>query len=277
MNVSDQVIPLDAAPVFDENEAAVIDTFVVPSYLKLYWEACRGMLLVGEASRVVHLEALTGYPVQEILTLMPNTTGVGVERSEACAQLAAGRTSPELFRYLVGESTDTGLEDHSFSHALLMHPLGSKTVRSALFSETARLLYGGGQALVSLPLSRSFPEVLDLIEEFSLKYDDADVTRALQLAAAGRVTVESVSEELENAGFSDIDFEIHNVSISYDSGRAFLEDPSVRYFVTPQVESWLDQLDLASAMEYVGRAIDKYWSEEKMELGVSIAAFSARR
>jgi hypothetical protein len=97
------------------------------------------------------------------------------------------------------------------------------------------------------------------------------------LAAAGRVTVESVSEELENAGFSDIDFEIHNVSISYDSGRAFLEDPSVRYFVTPQVESWLDQLDLASAMEYVGRAIDKYWSEEKMELGISIAAFSARR
>jgi hypothetical protein len=185
MNVSDQVIPIDAAPVFDENEAAVIDTFVVPSYLKLYWEACRGMLLVGEASRVVQLEALTGYPVQEVLTLMPNTTGVGVARSEACAQLAAGRTSPELFRYLVGESTDTGLDDHTFSHALLMHPLGSKTVRSALFSETARLLYGGGQALVSLPLSRSFPEGLDLIEEFSLKYDDADIRKSCKRCYGG--------------------------------------------------------------------------------------------
>lgn len=275
--MSDQVIPIDARPDFDANEAAVIDTFVVPSYLKLYWEACRGMLLVGEASRVVQLEALTGYPVRDILELMPNTTGVGVDRSEACVSLAAERISPELFRYVVGESTDTGLDDHSFSHSLLMHPLGSQTARAALFSEAARLLYGGGQALVSMPLSRSFPEVIDLIEEFSLKYDDAEITRALQVAAAGRVTVESISNELENAGFSDIDFEIHNLTISYDSGRAFLEDPSVRYFVTPQVESWLDQVDLASAMEYVGRAIDKYWSEDRMELGVSIAAFSARK
>jgi len=99
----------------------------------------------------------------------------------------------------------------------------------------------------------------------------------MEHAAADRVTVESVSEELEAAGFSDVDFEIHNDVMSYDSGRAFLEDPSVRYFIAPQIEAWLDQLDLASAMEYVGRAIDKYWSETKMEMGISIAAFSARR
>jgi ubiquinone/menaquinone biosynthesis C-methylase UbiE len=268
---------IDAEPVFDENEAAVIDAFVVPSYLRLFWEAAQGMLLVGEAARVVQLGALTGYPGRQLLEKLPNTTGVGVERSEACAALAARKLEPDLFSYLVGDPTNTGLAEHTFSHAVILHPTGSVDHRMRLFREAARLLYSGGQALVSLPLSRSFPEVLDLIAEFGLKYDDVGVSSALEQAASERLTVESVSEELESAGFSDVDFEIHNDVIGYDSGRAFLEDPAVRYFIAPQVEAWLDQLDLASAMEYVARAIDKYWSDTKMEMNVSVAAFSARR
>jgi SAM-dependent methyltransferase len=275
--VTDSEILIDAEPVFDENEAAVVDTFVVPSYLRIFWESARDMLLVGEASRVVHLGALTGYPSADILERMPNTTGVGVERSEACAALAAQKQAPELFSYLVGDPANTGLQAHSFSHALLLHPTGSAEFRSKLFSEAARLLYGGGQAIVTLPLSRSFPEILDLVAEFGLKYDDTAISGALEQAAADRLTVESLSEELEAAGFSDVDFEVHNDVIGYDSGRAFLEDPSVRYFIAPQIEAWLDQLDLGPAMEYVARAIDKYWSDTRMEMSLSVAAFSARR
>ena len=268
---------IDAEPVFDENEAAVIDAFVVPSYLRLFWEATREMLLVGEASRVVQLGALTGYPGSEILERMPNTTGVGIERSDACAALAAQKLQPEHFSYLVGDPANTGLVEHSFSHAIMLHPTGGSDSRKKMFVEAARLLYGGGQALVALPLSRSFPEVLDLVAEFGLKYDDVGISAALEQAASDRVTVESISEELEAAGFSDVDFEVHNDVIGYDSGRAFLEDPAVRYFIAPQVESWLDQLDLAPAMDYVARAIDKYWSDTRMEMAVSVAAFSARR
>lgn len=275
--VSDSAESIVAAPVFDENEAAVIDTFVVPSYLRLFWEAAQDMLLVGEAARVVHLGSLTGYPARELLTRMPNTTGVGIEASEACAALAAQKQSPDLFSYLVGEPSESELVGESFSHALILHPLGGSDARIALFREAARLLYPGGQALIALPLSRSFPEIVDLVGEFALKYDDAEISRAMEQAASGRVTVESISEELEAAGFSDVDFELHTDVMGYDSGRAFLEDPSVRYFIAPQIEAWLDQIDLAPAMEYAARAIDKYWSESRMELGVTIAALSARR
>lgn len=275
--MTDSEILIDAEPVFDENEAAVIDTFVVPSYLRIFWESARDMLLVGEASRIVHLGSLTGYPGADILERMPNTTGVGVERSDACAALAARKHTPDLFSYLVGDPSNTGLQAHSFSHALLLHPTGSTEFRSKLFAEAARLLYGGGQAIVTLPLSRSFPEILDLVAEFGLKYDDTAISAALEQAAGERLTVESLSEELESAGFSDVDFEVHNDVIGYDSGRAFLEDPSVRYFIAPQIEAWLDQLDLAPALDYAARAIDKYWSDTRMEMSLSVAAFSARR
>lgn len=268
---------IEAAPVFDENEAAVVDTFVVPSYLHYYWETVEGLILVGEAARVAHLGSLTGYPDEELLKKLPNTTGTGIEPSEACVQLASKKPAAELFSYQVGEPFESGLPSQIYSHCLVLHPQGSHDERAKLFTEAYRLLYSGGQVLVALPLSRSFPEILDLLDEFALKYDDAAITRALEKAAGERVTVESVSEELEAAGFHDIDFVIQNEKLGYDSGRAFLEDPSVRYFIAPQIEAWLDQTDLASAMEYISRAIDKYWSDTRMEMQLSIAAFSARR
>ena len=240
-------------------------------------EAAASLLLVGEAARVAHLGSLTGYPAEELLKRLPNTTGVGVESSEACVALASRKQAAELFTYRAGEPSESQLPSQSFSHVLVLHPQGSHDERAKLFTEAHRLLYAGGQVLVSLPLSRSFPEILDLLDEFALKYDDAAITRALEKAAGERVTVESVSEELEAAGFTDIDFEIKSEKLGYDSGRAFLEDPSVRYFIVPQIEAWLDQTDLASAMEYISRAIDKYWSDIRMDMQFSIAAFSARR
>jgi ubiquinone/menaquinone biosynthesis C-methylase UbiE len=274
--VNDTPENIDAAPVFDDNEAAVVDTFVVPSYLCHFWAAAEKLLLVGEGARIAHLGSLTGYPGKQLVERLPNTVGVGIDASESCVELARQKVSPDLFSYYSGDPADSGLQAESFSHALILHPQGSAQERAKVLREAARLLYPGGQLLLSLPLSRSFPEVVDLIEEFALKYDDAPITLALEKAAAERVTVESVSEELEAAGFRDIDFEIIHDAMIYENGRALLEDPSVRYFVVPQIETWLDQVDLGDAMEYVSRAVDKYWSESQLELALTVVAFSAR-
>ncbi len=274
--MSDVPENIDASPVFDDNEAAVVDTFVVPSYLSHFWTAAEKLLLVGDGARVIHLGSLTGFPDAQLLERMPNTFGAGIESSESCVQLASQKLPKERFGYFAGDPTATGFEADSFSHALLLHPQGSGSERIKLFQEAARVLYPGGQLLVSLPLSSSFPEVVDLIEEFALKYDDAPITLALERAAAERLTVESLSEELEEAGFKDIDFEVIHDAMTYENGRALVEDPAIRYFVLPQVEAWLDQVDLGDAMEYVGRAVDKYWSDSQLELGLSVAAFSAR-
>lgn len=268
---------IDALPVFDENEAAVVDTFVVPSYLRMFWEATDKFLLVGEAARVVVLGALTGYPVEQMLRRLPNTTGVGIDPSESCVALASSKLPSELFRFFAGNPTATRLEPAAFSHALVLHPVGRAEDRQLLLQEAARLLYAEGQLLLSLPLSGSFAEIIDLLEEFSLKYDDTNIARALEHSAAERPTIEMLADELEAAGFRDIDFDVVHESLVYDSGRAFLEDPALRYFITPQLEASLANVDLGAAMEYVARAIDKYWSDSRMELGVSIAAISARR
>lgn len=263
--------------VFGENDAAVFETFVVPGYLRTYWDAVTRVLLVGEAARVVHLGCRTGFPDVELLERMPRTTGIGVDASPASLILARSKLGAMGIDYREGDPTNTGLPDAQFSHALALHPVMGAASRSALFQEMARLLYPGGQAIVALPLSRSFPEILDLLAEYALKHDDAELIRSLEMAASERVTIETLSDELEAAGLSDVDFELFTETLGYDSGRSLLEDPATRYLITPQIAYWLEQADISPAMEYVGRAIDKYWSEERMELSVTIAAVSARR
>ena len=269
---------LEPAPlVLEDNDAAVFETFVVPSYLRLYWDAAQKVLLIGEAARLAHLGCRTGYPDSDLLERMPHTTGVGVDPSAACLTLARSKAGAMGMEYLQGDPTQTALPAATFSHALSFHPLLDRAGRGRLFAEMARLLYAGGQAIVVFPLSRSFPEILDLLAEYALKHDLLELTRALEKAAAEHLTIETLSDELESAGLSDVDFALSTETFGYDSGRELLEDPATRYLIAPQIAHWLEQGDLAPALEYVGRAIDKYWSEARLELAVTVAAFSARR
>ncbi len=260
-----------------ENEAALIDAFVVPGYLGHFWELARPLLLVGEASRVVHLGCRTGYPDGELLAQMPNTTGVGVDVSLPCLAVAGAKMDAFGFDYLHALPEATPLAGQTFSHALTLHPLGRSEARQALFREMARLVYPGGQILVSLPLSSSFPQIVDLLAEFALKFDSAEMALLVEALATGVATEEGIRSELAAAGLSDFSFERGELRLPIDSGRALLEDPACRFFVFPQISDWLDGEDLSQAMAYVAKAVDKYWSDERLELEVKMLAVSARR
>jgi len=260
-----------------ENEAALLDAFVVPAYLTHFWTLGRRLLLVGSASRVVHLGCGPGYPDSELLAMMPQTTGVGVDPSAACVAFAAAKVRAGGFSYVEGAPDATGLAAETFSHALCLHAPGAAEERARLFREMARLLYGGGQALVSLPLGQSYPELLDLLAEYALKFEDAVTTQGLEAFGQTPLTVESVASELEAEGLHDVDFEAGELTLVFDSGRSFTEDPAVRFFIAPTLAGWLGAPNLSDALSYVGRAIDKYWSGESLELKLKIAAFSARR
>ncbi len=263
--------------VLGDNEAAVIDTFAGPSYLRHYWELSERLLLVGEASRVVHLRCLTGYPDSELLRKMPNTTGVGVDASPACLSIAGAKMDAFGFEYLHADPEATPLPGENFSHGFLLHAPGSAEARRALFRELARLVYPEGQIVVSLPLGSSFAEIVDLLAEYALKHDDSELALAIEAFAADPVTVQTVSQELEEVGLKDVAVEEGETSLLFDSGHALLEEPACRFFVFPQIAEWLEIEDLGDALVYVARAVDKYWSDEKLELGVQMASISARR
>ena len=80
----------------------------------------------------------------------------------------------------------------------------------------------------------------------------------------------------KTAGFDDVDVEIRQTTLPFDSGRAFVEDPVSRLQIVPELKNLLAREDLKKPLEYVRDAIDKYWAEGKLELTLNVGCASAR-
>ncbi len=266
--------PLTAA------DAAVFETFVVPRYLRLFGELVAGMILPTDGARIVSLGCRTGFPDTDIAQAVGASLFVGVDASSAALEVGKAKCAsvPSIeFEYLEADELPSLLEDEGYSHTFSLHPTLAVGERQDLFAEMARLLYGGGQALIALPLRGSFQEIGDLFREYALKHDDGDFGKLVEDVMARRPTIETLEEELENVGLEDVDVEIRQTTLSFDSGRALLEDPICRLLIVPELRACLGMGDLRRPLDYLREAVDKYWSEGSFELTVNVGCASARR
>ena len=260
-------------------DAAIFETFVVPRYLSFYGDLALDMFLVGDVARVVHLGCRTGYPDLKIYERVSEIEIVGLDASLPALELARNKAAvrgAENVEYRVLEEELEELEAAQFSHAISLHPILGAEHRSRFYQDMRRLLLPGGQALLALPLRGSFQEVSDLLREYALKFDDTEFGKAVELALATCPSIESLSDELETAGFDDVDVEIRQTTLPFDSGRAFVEDPVSRLQIVPELRTLLAREDLKKPLEYVRDAIDKYWAEGKLELTLNVGCASAR-
>jgi len=268
-----------ASEPLDSADAPLVDTAVVPRYLHLFAELALEMMSVGASARVLHVACRTGYPAAELHAAPPAFDVLGVDGSQAAIELAratAAAHGAERFVYRVGESPPPDLEPGSFTHVLALHPLLPVDRRRA-FAQLVPLIRPGGQALIAMPLRGSFPEVTDLLREYALKFDDIELTKAIEVALARRPTIETLSDDLEAAGFDDVDVELRHVLVPFENGAAFAPDPIARLFVLPEIRSWFPDSDLTRALAYVHEAMERYWSDATLELTVNVGCASARR
>jgi hypothetical protein len=110
-----------------------------------------------------------------------------------------------------------------------------------------------------------------------LKHDDSDFGKALEAAFRTRPTLETLSEELEAAELHDIDVKLQHRELEFDSGRALIEDPATRLLILPEIRTWMNVDNLDRALDYLARAVDKYWSEDKLSLSLNVGCASARK
>lgn len=261
-------------------EAAVYETFVVPRYLTIFGELALENLAESEGAQVVHLYCRTGYPDRGIAMRLPGSYIVGVDNSAAALELARAKaaTMPDMSsEYRLIDELPVDLPEASFSHGLVLHPLASGDDRRDMLREFGRLLAPHGQAILSMPLRGSFQEITDLLREYSLKQDDAEVARAVELATHVRPTVESLGAELEDVGFDFVDVSLRPTTLRFQSGRDFFEDPVARLLVLPEMRLDLKLEDPEPALAYVRLAIDKYWSDGPFELTVNVGCATGRK
>ncbi len=238
------------------------------------------MFLGMDGARVAHLGCRTGFPDAELARQVPGLTLYGVDTSPSVLEIAKHKShaqSIDAVEYVQTKELPAPLPTAVFSHVMALHPLLGVDQRSILLGEMARLLYVGGQSLLALPLRGSFQEIGDLLREYALKTDDGDLSRAVDAMMGTRPTIESLSDEMETVGLGDVDVEIRHTQLTFDSGRALLEDPICRLLIMPDIRACLGDVELEKPIEYLRDAIDKYWSASRFELTVNVGCASARR
>jgi SAM-dependent methyltransferase len=265
-------------------EAAVFDASVIPRYLAYFGAAAAEMVFPYAQAMIANIGCRTGYVEPLLAEKMPGATVVAVDPSPGALELARAKASKLTSISVAHQVVDRlplPLGSDSFTHGLAVHPLVSAQERYALLAELRRILVVGGQALVALPVRGSFPEIYDMLREYALRQDLADFGKAVELAAASRPTIESLSDELEKVGLTEVDIDVQLVGVSFNSGREFLEDPIARLVVFPDTRSLIEvevnPSALDAALRYVQDAITKYWSEGAFELTVNVGCASGRR
>lgn len=262
------------------SEAAVFETFVVPRYLSLFGELALEMMVESEDAQVVHLHCRTGYPDRGVAMKLSGAHLVGVDGSAAALELARAKaaTMPDMVsQYWLAQELPTSLPSSAFSHALALHPLGTQDDRNEVLGECARLLAANGQAVVAMPVRGSFQELLDLLREYALKYDDNAVGNAVDPVELARPTAEMLGRELEAAGFDFIELAFRRTSLRFQGGRDFFEDPISRLVILPELRLELALGDREEPLTYVREAIDTYWSDGNFDLTVNVGCATGRK
>jgi ubiquinone/menaquinone biosynthesis C-methylase UbiE len=269
-------------PPLSADEAEIFETVIVPRYLTFFAGPAVEMSLPSSGARVAHLGCRTGFPDEQLVDRFRDGEIVGVDPSADAIELArmkASLLSNARVGYVAHAGLPTPLPAESFSHALSLHPLGGPAERATLMAEMRRILIPGGQALLALPLRGSFPEISDMLREFSLRQDLADLGTAVDHAWSSRASVETIADELERAGLVDVDVDVQLLAVSFQGGREFLDDPITRMMVLPDVRAGLnaEASVVDAAARYLHDAIARYWSEGVFELTVNVGCASARR
>ena len=189
------------------------------------------MLIPRAAAQIAHLACRTGYPDPLVAEKMPTSIARRRRRARRAAHRRGARQGDALHRRAdaattCDEALPTPLHEGAL-HARLRRSTRSPTPRAAprCSASCAACSCPGGQALLALPLRGSFPEINDMVREFALRQDLTELGKAVDAAAASRPTIETISEEFENAGLTEVDVDVQLIAVSFSDGREFLEDP----------------------------------------------------
>lgn len=283
--------PAAYGPPLADRDVADYDAAAVPQYVRFFDALCASLLVTRASTvagprsgtpggaRVAVFGCRTGAAQEAVASRLESGDAlVGVDASEPAIWSARLRDAPQglSIAYEHAATTHTPLGEASFTHAVAVHPLAAPSQRAALFAEMRRVLQPGGQVVVALPVRGSFPELLDLVREFSLKHDKPAVAEAADRCAGARVSIETLHEDLEAAGFVDVDVDVQLLAVPFATGKAFAQSPVSRLVVGPDLGELLavDPALRDRAVAYAADAIGKYWSESAFELAVNLGGAS---
>jgi len=268
-------------PEYDEQDIAALANEVLPKYLSFFASLAIDRVILSPQAAVATLGPCPSSVVDGIAERLPTAHFHDFEPSKSGVQAAVERTNsvPATVDVELLTALPIPRPDAAFTHVVVVHPIASPADRLLLLREIYRVLVPNGQLLLTMPLRGSYPEIADMLREFALKHDATALSEAIEIGLQARPTPETLSEELEAAGFTDVSVDLELLGVPFDTGRDFAQHALFRLIVGPDLAALisLPEHDMGIALDYAKLAVTNYWSEGQFDLTVNIGCVSARR
>lgn len=269
-------------PAFDAGDVEALWNEVLPKYLSFFNGLAVDRLVLAPKAAVLACGPMASSMVEGVADRLPGAIIRGLEPSRAAIDATLERSTAMPPNAELDVLTELPLDQPkgSFTHAIVVHPLSGAAARMMLLKEAFRVLVPAGQLLFTLPLRGSCPEIADMLREFSLKHDKPKFAEAIEIASQSRPTPETLTDDLERLGFTDVAVDVELLSVAFETGKDFANHPLFRLIIAPEIAALIgDPADsvVAAAIDYAKGAIAKYWSEGQFDLTVNLGCAIARK
>lgn len=261
----------------DNFEQAIAHKAVVEKlWSEPLFDASRDLLPTPQGATVLVAEARCGYVPLEIAAMLGEGTRViALDSHGSMLDLARKRAEggdAEDRIYFVAQRVDNlSYADDVFQAGVCMAGICTGRQAKEGVAELARVTASGGRVLVGAPLSTSFPEFYDMLDEALRAHGLADVLPRIERLKRTLLSPGQLAHVASDCGLEGVEVEKLSWKLGFDGGRDFLHSPFVRETFFPHWLGLIRSSERAPVLRYVSDAIDTYWHGKRFETVIDAA------
>ena len=242
-------------------------------------DLCQSELPLPDGTTVLSAESRCGAVVLRWLEGLPKGTRLmALDSSGPMLDEARSRIPEAEHRriFFVQQRTNSlSYADGVFDATVCIH--GMITARQAreAIQELTRVTAAGGRLVACFPLSHSFPEFYDLLDEAMRASDMKSALGRIDDLRSNLLDEGRVSRVAEENGLQDVTISELSWEVAFGSGREFLYSPLIQETFFPHWIGAIRASDREKILRYIGDAIDTYWREKTLNTTVRAALLVA--
>lgn len=257
-----------------DQAVAIYDTLVAPKFVAPFSRLLLQGIPEGLKGQVLQLGCGTGTGTIDILSKIDQGGRViAVDRNAALLDLARRRTANAIgkrvfFKQESGERLSFGSQVFDYVTGNLI--LEGAQSESAVLAEMTRVLRPGGTFVLTKALAGTFEEVLDMLEELTVRYELPGIERRLEQLSYRYPTPEVLENVVRQHGLTDLSVTWEEFHLSYHSAREMFEDPVIRLVAYPEWR-WVAMGEASKEqklMAEVEQALSTYFGRHPFSLTV---------
>lgn len=268
--------------VSNEMQAAISHKSVVERlWTAPVFEANADRIAVGESTSLLVAESRCGYIPSRLVDLVPEDTRIiALDPSRPMLDQARQRVSEADQRrvfYVPQNVNALSYTNEVFTTSICLNGIVTAHQAEDALGELTRVTSPGGTVLVGAPMSESFSEAFDILDEALRAHQLNDVLGRLYDLPSSFLSPSRLADIAEKSGLHDVEVQEVTWSLEFESGHGVYYSPLLRETFYPHWIGVVRSSDREPILRYACDAVDTYWHGRSFKTDVVACVVSGMR